>query len=63
MGMPGETLYGACVALAQLALADDGLVESEHEADVRRLAQHLESEILLWVAREMMGASHDAAVA
>ena len=56
MSVPGDRLYRACLALAQLALADDGLVESEHEADVRRLAQHLENEILLWVAREMMGA-------
>jgi hypothetical protein len=54
-GMPGDTLYRACLALAQLALADSGLVESEHEADVQRLAQHLESAILLWVAREMNG--------
>jgi hypothetical protein len=48
--LPGDRLFAQCLALSHLVLADDGLIESEHEADCRTLPEHLESTILLWCA-------------
>jgi hypothetical protein len=48
-------LYRGCLALAHLALADDGLSEPGHEQGCVALALHIESEIRRWVAARLGG--------